>query len=83
MRGPTYILGADAQEERFTHRKGDASFPMHAVDSRPWEVGIRASDLAYVGFYEKPLPRFERIPRPISAWCRGGFRSFLLAGPPG
>ena len=53
---------AAAQEERFTRKKGDAAFP-HAR-RRLLPAKRRASpsqDLAYVGFYDKPLLKFERI----------------------
>jgi len=43
------ILAA-AQEERFTRRKGDASFPHYAVRYCLEVAGIRPADLAYVGF---------------------------------
>jgi len=52
---------AAAQEERFTRKKGDASFPKHAVEYCLKSADIGVSDLAYVGFYDKPLLKFERI----------------------
>ena len=52
---------AAAQEERFTRKKGDAGFPQRAVDYCLDAGGIRSADLAYVGFYDKPLLKFERI----------------------
>jgi len=52
---------AAAQEERFTRKKGDASFPKHAVEYCLQVAGIRPSELAHVGFYDKPLLKFERI----------------------
>ena len=52
---------AAAQEERFTRKKGDASFPRHAIEYCLESAGIVAGDLAYVGFYDKPLLKFERI----------------------
>src|SRR5438128_12631160 len=54
-------IAAAAQEERFTRTKGDASFPRHAVRYCLQAAGIRPADLAYVGFYDKPLLKFERI----------------------
>jgi len=45
---------AAAQEERFTRRKGDSSFPKHAVDYCLRLAQIEPSDLAFVGFYDKP-----------------------------
>ncbi len=50
-----------AQEERFTRKKHDASFPKKAVEFCLKQGGIQASDLDYVGFYDKPFVKFERI----------------------
>ena len=46
---------AAAQEERFTRKKHDASFPKKAVEFPLKQGGINTSDLDYVGFYDKPL----------------------------
>lgn len=54
-------LIAAAQEERFSRIKYDHRFPMQAIDYCLREGGVRAQDLDYVVFYEKPLPKFERI----------------------
>src|ERR1041385_2408887 len=54
------ILAA-AQEERFTRKKGDPDFPAQAVVYCLRTAGITAGELAYVGFYDKPLIKFERI----------------------
>src|SRR5205809_5395661 len=69
------ILAA-AQEERFTRKKGDASFPAHAVRYCLQSAGISAADLAYVGFYDKPLLKFERILETYLGVAPRGFRSF-------
>jgi carbamoyltransferase len=50
-----------AQEERFTRKKFDAEFPVQAVRYCLEEGGISADQLDYVGFYEKPLIKFERL----------------------
>jgi len=52
------VIVAAAQEERFTRKKGDAGFPQHAAQYCLETAGIRASALAYVGFYDKPLLKF-------------------------
>jgi len=75
------IIVAAAQEERFTRRKGDASFPECAVEYCLREGGIEASELSYVGFYDKPLLKFERILETYLGIAPGGFPSFLKAGP--
>jgi len=72
---------AAAQEERFTRKKGDASFPAHAVDYCLRAGGITAKDLAYVGFYDKPLLKFERILETYLGVAPRGLVSFLKAGP--
>lgn len=72
---------AAAQEERFTRKKGDASFPARAVEYCLREGGIRVEDLDYVGFYDKPLLKFERILETYLGVAPRGLRSFLMAGP--
>ena len=72
---------AAAQEERFTRKKGDASFPLHAVRYCLEAGGISASQLAYVGFYDKPLLKFERILETYLSVSPKGFASFRMAGP--
>jgi carbamoyltransferase len=72
---------AAAQEERFSRKKGDASFPSHAVAYCLREAGITAADLACVGFYDKPLLKFERILETYLGTAPRGFVSFLKAGP--
>jgi carbamoyltransferase len=72
---------AAAQEERFTRQKGDASYPRHAVEYCLRQAGIGVGDLTCVGFYDKPLLKFERILETYLGLAPRGFRSFLLAGP--
>ncbi len=72
---------AAAQEERFTRKKGDARFPQHAIDFCLKQGGISASDLTYVGFYDKPLLKFERILETYIGVAPRGFVSFLKAAP--
>lgn len=55
------VLVAAAEEERFTRKKHDYSFPSHAIDFCLRQAGITSRDLDYVVFYEKPLLKFERI----------------------
>ncbi len=54
-------LIAAAEEERFTRKKHDSSFPEMSINFCLDLAGIRADDLDYVVFYEKPLVKFERI----------------------
>ena len=72
---------AAAQEERFTRIKGDADFPHNAVSFCLAHEGIDVGRLDYVGFYDKPLLKFERILETYLSIAPKGFRSFLKAGP--
>jgi carbamoyltransferase len=72
---------AAAQEERFTRKKADATFPANAVAYCLRAQGITAAELSAVGFYDKPLLKFERILETYLAVAPRGFLSFLKAGP--
>ena len=72
---------AAAQEERFTRKKHDPGFPRHAVAYCLKEAGITAGQLDLVGFYEKPLVKFERLLETYLAWAPRGLRSYLMAMP--
>ena len=54
-------LVAAAEEERFTRKKHDSSFPRQAIEFCLKHAGLKAEELDYVVFYEKPLVKFERI----------------------
>ena len=54
---------AAAQEERFTRKKHDPGFPVHAVQYCLREGGVALEDVRYVVFYDKPLVKFEQIGR--------------------
>ena len=72
---------AAGQEERFTRIKGDASFPVNAIKFCLEHEGISIADVDHVGFYDKPLLKFERILETYLSIAPAGFRSFLKAGP--
>jgi carbamoyltransferase len=72
---------AAAQEERFTRIKHDHAFPSNAISYCLAEAGIGPDDLDYVGFYDKPFLKFERILETYLAFAPAGFRSFLKAMP--
>lgn len=72
---------AAAQEERFTRKKHDASFPVNAIQYCLCEAGLVAGDLDYAAFYEKPLVKFERLLETYLAFAPRGLRSFSLAMP--
>jgi len=73
---------AAAQEERFTRLKHDARFPEQAVRYCLKEAGLSPGDLDYVGFYDKPWLKFERLLETYLAYAPVGFRSFRIAMPP-
>jgi carbamoyltransferase len=68
---------AAAQEERFTRKKHDPGFPKHAIAYCLREGQIGVGDLDYVGFYDKPFLKFERILQTYLAVSPVGLRSFL------
>jgi carbamoyltransferase len=72
---------AAAQEERFTRRKHDASFPQHAIAACLEQTGTRASEIDFVAFYDKPLLKFERLLETYLALAPRGFQSFRTALP--
>jgi carbamoyltransferase len=72
---------AAAQEERFSRTKHDAGFPSQAIAYCLGEAGVDASDLDYVGFYDKPLLKFERLLETYLAYAPRGFGSFVKAMP--
>ena len=72
---------AAAQEERFTRKKHDASFPKKAAEFCLQQGGIQTSDLDYVGFYDKPFVKFERILETYLSIAPKGLRQYLLAMP--
>src|SRR5256886_1795750 len=75
------IIIAAAQEERFTRKKHDASFPKNAVAYCLGEGGIKVSDLDLVAFYEKPFLKFDRILHSYLSYAPSGLKSFLMAIP--
>ena len=72
---------AAAQEERFTRKKQDARFPVHAIGYCLEEAGIALKDVDYVVFYEKPFLKFERLLETYLGFAPRGFQSFAMAIP--
>lgn len=70
-----------AQEERFTRKKHDASFPEGAIKYCLSEAKISLSDIDFVVFYDKPLVKFERLLETYLSYAPKGFQSFLSAMP--
>lgn len=74
-------LIAAAQEERFSRRKHDPSFPTQAARYVLSEAGLKVSDLTAIAFYDKPLLKFERLLETYYAFAPRGLKSFLAAIP--
>ena len=70
---------AAAQEERFTRKKHDSSFPINACRYVLKEAGLDYKDLSAVAFYEKPFLKFERLLETYHAFAPSGFVSFVSA----
>ena len=74
------ILAA-AQEERFTRKKNDPSFPLRAIEYCLAEAKCQVTDLDAVVFYEKPILKFSRALETFLAIAPHGLRSFVTALP--
>ena len=72
---------AAAQEERFTRKKHDPSFPVNAINFVLNETGINTEDLAVIAFYDKPYLKFERLLETYHDFAPKGLASFLSAIP--
>lgn len=72
---------AAAQEERFSRKKHDPSFPASAVRYCLQEAGLTIDQIDAVAFYDKPLLKFERLLETYYAFAPRGLRSFLTGMP--
>ncbi|UVO31787.1 carbamoyltransferase [Bradyrhizobium arachidis] len=72
---------AAAQEERFTRRKHDPSFPANAISYCLQNVGCTPRDLDAIAFYDKPFLKFERLLETYMSFAPAGFSSFRKAMP--
>ncbi len=72
---------AAAQEERFTRKKFDARFPMHALRWCLEHAGLALSAVDHVTFYDKPFLKFERLLETYVNFAPAGFSSFRMAMP--
>ncbi len=68
---------AAAQEERFTRKKHDSSFPIKAINYCLNEANIGINDVEYIVFYDKPFLKFERLLETYLFYAPKGIRSFL------
>ncbi len=74
-------LVAAAHEERFTRKKHDATFPIHAIRYVLEEGGVGIGDVTAIAFYDKPYIKFERLLETYHALAPRGLVSFLSAIP--
>ena len=74
------IIGA-AQEERFSRKKHDPSFPLNAINFVLKEGNIKLSQVDHIVFFEKPFLKFERLLETYVAFAPKGFKSFSLSMP--
>ncbi|WP_036257532.1 carbamoyltransferase family protein [Methylocapsa aurea] len=72
---------AAAQEERFTRKKHDPSFPVNAIAYCLSEAKASGEDVDRIAFYEKPFLKFERLIETYLAFAPSGFESFRKAMP--
>jgi carbamoyltransferase len=72
---------AAAQEERFTRRKHDPRFPVHAVRFCLEHARVAPDEIDSIVFYEKPFLKFERLIETYLAFAPRGYRSFAMAMP--
>tara|TARA_B100000795_G_scaffold266418_1_gene249581 strand:- start:883 stop:2721 length:1839 start_codon:yes stop_codon:yes gene_type:complete len=72
---------AAAQEERFTRKKHDSSYPFNAIEFVLDFAKIKLNDVDQIIFFEKPYLKFERLLETYVAFAPKGFKSFCLAMP--
>jgi carbamoyltransferase len=72
---------AAAQEERFTRKKHDSSYPFHAVEYVLKESKLKLNEIDYIVFYEKPFLKFERLLETYVSFAPKGFKSFCMSMP--
>jgi len=72
---------AAAQEERFTRKRHDSSFPVNAARYVLEEAGLKYGDVQAVAFYDKPFLKFERLLETYDAFAPRGLKSFSAAVP--
>jgi carbamoyltransferase len=72
---------AAAQEERFSRKKHDPSYPYNAIDYVLSESKLKLSDVDHIVFFEKPFLKFERLLETYLAFAPSGFKSFSTSMP--
>tara|TARA_A100001011_G_scaffold392148_1_gene479100 strand:+ start:197 stop:2038 length:1842 start_codon:yes stop_codon:yes gene_type:complete len=72
---------AAAQEERFTRKKHDPSYPYNSIKYVLEEANLKLNEIDQIVFYEKPFLKFERLLETYLAFAPKGFANFLMAMP--
>jgi len=72
---------AAAQEERFTRKKHDYSYPFNAVEFVLKYADLKLNEIDQIVFFEKPFLKFERLLETYVAFAPKGFLSFSKAIP--
>lgn len=72
---------AAVQEERFTRKKHDDSFPVNAVEFCIKQSGVGINDFDAIAFYDKPLLKFERLLETYYGFAPKGIQSFVTSMP--
>jgi carbamoyltransferase len=72
---------AAAQEERFTRKKNDSSFPIKSLSFCLEYSNLDLGDIDYFVFYEKPLQKFDRLLETYLSVAPQGFRNFYTSAP--
>ena len=67
---------AAAQEERFTRKKNDFSYPINAINYVLKEANLSFDQINFVVYYEKPLIKFERLLETYINCFPKGFKQF-------
>jgi len=72
---------AAAQEERFTRKKHDSSYPFNAIQFVLDYAGLKLSEIDQIVFYEKPFLKFERLLETYVGFAPKGYTQFYKSMP--
>ena len=75
------VIIAAAQEERFSRKKHDSTYPHNAIEYVLAEGNLKLSEVDHIVFFEKPFLKFERLLETYLAFAPRGFKSFSLSMP--
>ena len=75
------VIVAAVQQERFSRKKNDSTFPADAAAYCLDAVGVALDEVDFVGFYDKPLLTFDRLLETYLSFAPAGLESFVEAIP--